>query len=1061
MQGATRITDRTALINKAIFESDIAATIGREGRQTPQTSTREQIAQLERAAAARSVESTKVAVDAIGQAKTVMEKAISGKSITPEERHILSLAQQERSRLVVRQQTFIVQKSLALPDSPELEQLNTQIAQIETILAPIANSTDAQITDALKADAIKRIKSSLTKSGIQNINQLSVAGLNIAAAAMVTYENAVSRQVGLMGTNAQSDQAKATILDQTKGEKETLIKALDQILLASGVIFKNKALQNAQSDLRIAMEANIGQIVTFSDGALDKVRDVEHKKALVEEMSQAITAPLIASLEEAPLQKVLAYQQTRLQQATNATQPSRALVFGQFIAKNWQAFRQAFIPTILKPQDLVKFVPSRAQVPKIPIDQPVPQGAIVSPTSNTLAAPAVLLAALVKAEQSLNIAVLARASAMKNESVTGTGYQALSIVNITDGLKTGDVVRYVASDGNTYNLRIDNPADFAYAFRANSTDVFFSLGADSSTLKYDPSNGAVLLFPQGLSIRNGSTEQAFIQRNRNVINLSTATIYRPNVATVIAPQKLQELEQRAAAMEQAKLSFNTIHTALEAHIQQQLTQALGITNPTPDVTAVLGLAAANITVTLLEQMEGGVISNAYDQTTTGSVQKLLIAIANLSDPNQTITNVIGSILADARNVTPEQIAQVITGQVAQSQPQIPASLTLSQRWDMVKHWLISPNPFAVFNRSLPLSERAGQLAVWTTLRVAVPFGIGLVNPLAAGYYVTATWGWDIARFVTWPVRAPVVALANALMRTPLARDFILGERIITVLNDTNPSIWRGLWKSVLMRPTVINILAGSREGFWEHYYNARFLALGDTNTSLGNRFWQTVTSVTRFFTAPHMLGMRMVQSAVMRANSTPTVPYRSPLSDLPITEPNEWSLDGYLYSFIPRSILNATPRNNTVVWALTRVGLFLTPFPLSTISHSLWAYDVHRFLSDGYKTPNFLNASQGRLRFLYWDLHWPESPLKYFARVRSYKLADHVTSSIVAQQVAPIPVAPVTVPVTSVDLAIYELMGVISGNQTVYFGLTVSGEIVFANNQTGITTQYAHVNLKM
>ena len=234
--------------------------------------------------------------------------------------------------------TLVTDGSKTAPSSTVLQELNTQIAQIDTLIAPLLSLTDDQITDMLKEDAMKRLKAELAKSGVINVDSLSVVNLNIAAAAMVNYEQAVSKAVGSIGANASSEQTKAFVTEQTKNIEGVLADAISVILTAPGVTYKNTELEKAQSNIEIAKQAKLGDIVEFSDGSLDKVKDDAHKQALVGEMTRAISAPILSSLENSALEQVITFQQDRLQQAGKASRPSRLAIAGQFIAKTGSHF---------------------------------------------------------------------------------------------------------------------------------------------------------------------------------------------------------------------------------------------------------------------------------------------------------------------------------------------------------------------------------------------------------------------------------------------------------------------------------------------------------------------------------------------------------------------------------------------------------------------------------------------------------------------------------------------------------------------------------------------------
>ena len=380
-------------------------------------------------------------------------------------------------------------------------------------------------------------------------------------------------------------------------------------------------------------------------------------------------------------------------------------------------------------------------------------------------------------------------------------------------------------------------------------------------------------------------------------------------------------KEAIAAEKSAKQIFETIQNALIEKVKQRLVEQLKITD-TIKVAKELSLASGNITDTMLDLMSG-----INKDASTKSVQSLLTSLGSKVKPF-VIISTFNPILADARKVTSEQIAQVITGIVdSEVTPPIVGNNFFGNAWEDIKHWLISPNPFAVLNPKLSTSERLGQPAIWGTLRIAVPFAIGMVNPVAGIVTAGVSWGWDGLRLASLPIRTFI----NWAARTQLAKDFILGERIITILNDTNPSGWRMFWKAIWTNPTVMNILAGSREGFFEYIFNATLFAIGDpiwskpgiTNKLIGvwEAIAQTVVVVTTrgagYFIAgpfgefnPFRIwdNYRIARWYAESVNSTSEVKYHSPLRNLPITLPDYWRMDGYVLGFIPRSLLNATPR---------------------------------------------------------------------------------------------------------------------------------------------------------
>ena len=106
-------------------------------------------------------------------------------------------------------------------------------------------------------------------------------------------------------------------------------------------------------------------------------------------------------------------------------------------------------------------------------------------------------------------------------------------------------------------------------------------------------------------------------------------------------------------------------------------------------------------------------------------------------------------------------------------------------------------------------------------------------------------------------------------------------------------------------------------------------------------------------------------------NSTSEVKYHSPLRNLPITLPDYWRMDGYVLGFIPRSLLNATPRNNILGYILS---WFVMP-------QQRIAYDIHRIFEGGWETRNIFNAEHGKLNGWYWDSEKGKAISEYKERI--------------------------------------------------------------------------------
>ena len=249
-------------------------------------------------------------------------------------------------------------------------------------------------------------------------------------------------------------------------------------------------------------------------------------------------------------------------------------------------------------------------------------------------------------------------------------------------------------------------------------------------------------------------------------------------------------------------------------------------------------------------------------------------------------------------------------------------------------------------------KQLGAAAVWGATRIG-PFFIG--QPWIGVAFIAN----DI--LLQPPIRliSAAVKAANVALSIPTLQNFFHGDWLMPLMNSPKFS------------QTLKNIIAGSRRGMFESTANAVPFAIGDLKdvgfgTASVRVIAQTSQWVSSLIASPVLrIGWDIYRIRRVLANRQQTpLPFQRYIVNENI---DNWGTTGTEFLIFPRAILNATPRTNTVMWAVSRIALLFTP--LKPVALFFWSHDVQRMADEGF-LHYFTHVNDGKAQWWINPSEW-------------------------------------------------------------------------------------------